>query len=74
MGNKKTTIYMVNNELDLIYTNIALGNESYHLEEEHRGLIKKITEVEENIIDKIAKANKTNGFAMVIQSSKKEKS
>ena len=73
MGNKNTTIYMVNNELELIYTNIALGNESYHLEEEHRELIEKIAEAEENIIDKIAKANNRRGFAMVMQSSKKER-
>ena len=73
MGNKKSTIYMVNNELELIYTNIALGNESYHLEGEHRELVKKIAQIEENIIDRIAKANKTNGFVMVMLTPKKER-
>lgn len=74
MRNKKTTVYLVNNEMELINTNIALGNESYHLEEENRELIKKIKKVEENIIDKIAKANKRKGFVMVMLSSKKERS
>jgi len=73
MGYKNNTVYMVNNEMELINTNIALGNESYYLEEEHRDLIRKIAEVEEKIIDKIAKANKRNGFEMVMQSSKKER-
>jgi len=71
MGNKSNAAYMVNNEMELINRNIALGNETYNLEEEHKELLSKIAEVEEKIIDKLAKANKKKGFAMVMLSTKK---
>lgn len=73
MGNKKETVYRVNNEMELIVMNIALGNESYQLEKENRELINKIIEVEEKIISKIARANNRKGFAMVMVSPKKER-
>ena len=73
MGNKKETVYRVNNDMELIVMNIALGNESYRLEKEHRELVNKIIEVEEKIINKIARANSRKGFVMVMLSPKKER-
>lgn len=71
MGNKKATSYMVNNEMELINTNIALGNEGYYLDQDHKMLLDKIEEVEEKIINKIAKFNNKKGFEMVMLSPKK---
>jgi len=74
MGNKKAASYMVNNEMELINTNIVLGNEGYYLNQEHKELLSKIEEAEEKIINKIAKFNNKKGFEMVMLSPKKGRS
>ena len=71
MGNKKAASYMVNNEMELINTNIVLGNEGYYLSKEHKELLSKIEEAEEKIINKIAKFNNKKGFEMVMLSPKR---
>ena len=74
MGNKKAASYMVNNEMELINTNIVLGNEGYYLSEEHTKLLNKIDAAEEKIINKIAKFNNKKGFEMDMLSPKKGRS
>ena len=74
MGNKKAASYMVNNEMELINTNIVLGNEGYYLNQEHKELLSKIEEAEEKIINKIAKFNNKKGFEMVMLSPKRGRS
>lgn len=74
MGNTKVAIFKIDNEMELLTANIDLGNENYKLEEEARELIRKITNTEENIIKKISKANKGNGFSMILLNDNTRKS
>ncbi|PRR82023.1 hypothetical protein [Clostridium vincentii] len=66
MGDKKAAIFKIDNEMELIKTNIALGHRDYRFDMERRELLKKSSKTQDNIINKIAKANREKDFSMIL--------
>lgn len=66
MEDKKAAIFKIDNEMELIKTNIALGHRDYRFDMERRELLKKISKTQDNIINKIAKTNREKGFSMIL--------